>query len=62
MRGVAGRIALYAACLLALAACAPNRALVRESAALATQARETASGCVAGHTCARPSPLDELVE
>ena len=62
MRGVAGRIALYAACLLALAACAPNRALVRESAALAAQARETASGCVAGHTCARPSPLDELVE
>ena len=35
MRGVAGRIALYATCLLALAACAPNRALVRESAALA---------------------------
>ena len=34
---------------------------MRESAALAAQARETTSGCVPGHTCARPSPLDELV-
>ena len=60
MRGDLARIGALA-CLLALAGCTPDRALMRESAGIAAKARETTTGCVAHDTCARATPLAELV-
>jgi phosphatidylserine/phosphatidylglycerophosphate/cardiolipin synthase-like enzyme len=60
MRGIGGRIGALA-CLLALAGCAPDRALLRQSAGIAAEARATTTGCVAHDTCARATPLAELV-
>jgi phosphatidylserine/phosphatidylglycerophosphate/cardiolipin synthase-like enzyme len=60
VRGDLARIGALA-CLLALAGCTPDRALMRESAGIAAKARETTTGCVAHDTCARATPLAELV-
>ena len=59
---IAPRQLAAAACALLLAACAPDRALLRQSAELAEAARDTATSCHAADACAPSSPLAELVE
>lgn len=59
---IAPRQLAAAACALLLAACAPDRALLRQSAELAEAARDTATRCHAADACAPSSPLARLVE
>ncbi len=59
---IAPRQLAAAACAVLLAACAPDRALLRQSAELAEAARDTATSCHAADACAPSSPLAELVE
>ena len=59
---IAPRQLAAAACAVLLAACAPDRALLRQSAELAEAARDTATRCHAADACAPSSPLAQLVE
>lgn len=59
---IAPRQLAAAACALLLAACAPDRALLRQSAELAEAARDTITSCHAADACAPSSPLAQLVE
>lgn len=59
---IAPRQLAAAACALLLAACAPDRALLRQSAELAEAARDTVTSCHAADACAPSSPLAQLVE